>query len=138
MKVFAYYNLHRKLWSLKALEGQYKGKVIAHSLSVILENCTFKVSEAGRQRVLRERKKNVHAGVIGDVVHLHFGADIRYGDADFVRYVTVQDSNNYPMTYVGYNPYKYSTFVTETGKPVTEAVLVTLSTNRLVIAFGAK
>ena len=29
------------------------------------KDCKFKVSEAGRQRVLREKRKNVHAGVAG-------------------------------------------------------------------------
>jgi hypothetical protein len=48
MKVFVYFNLHRKCWSVKALEGPSKGRVIQHTDDIILSNCTFKVSEAGR------------------------------------------------------------------------------------------
>ena len=65
IKVFAYRNLHRQCWSVKALEGPLKGKVIYHASDITLAWCDFKVSKAGRQRVLREQKKNVHAGVQG-------------------------------------------------------------------------
>lgn len=67
MKVFVYFNLHKKCWSVKALEGERKGLVIAHANELALEHCQFKVSEAGRQRVLAERRKDVHAGVVGYV-----------------------------------------------------------------------
>lgn len=72
LRVFVYFNLHRTCWSVKALEGPDKGRVIAHIYSrqrheLALRDVTFKVSEAGRQRVLREGKKNVHAGVVGRV-----------------------------------------------------------------------
>ena len=61
-KVFIYRNLHKKCWSVK----DWKTKlVIAHLDELILSDCEFKVSEAGRQRVLKEKKKNVHAGVLG-------------------------------------------------------------------------
>jgi len=97
MKVFVYFNLHRKCFSIKALEGPNKGRVIYHSSGVLLFDCTFKVSEAGRQRVLRERKKNVHAGVVGflfdDAVDGTYDHVLRYGT---------------PITY---NPYKYDSFV---------------------------
>lgn len=65
MKVFVYFNLHKKVWSVKALEGRNKGRVIAHADKVLLRDVTFKVSEAGRQRVIREGRKNVHAGAVG-------------------------------------------------------------------------
>ena len=64
-KVFVYRNLHRKCWSLKSLEGNDKGLVIAHLDEVVLDNPTPKISEAGRQRVLKEGRKNVHAGIVG-------------------------------------------------------------------------
>ncbi len=68
MRVFVYFNLHKKLWSVRALEGPDRGRVIAHTHDLHLRDCVFKVSEAGRQRVLRERCKNVHAGVVGTLV----------------------------------------------------------------------
>lgn len=96
MKVFVYWNLHRKLWSVKALEGKDKGRVINHMPSVLLYNAEGKVSEAGRQRVLRERRKNVHAGIVG---HLR-SADRR------VTY-HIEDIGDR----ITYNPYKYERFV---------------------------
>ena len=68
IKVFVYRNLHKKCFSIKALEGPMKGRVIGHDSSVVLKDVGFKVSEAGRQRVLKELRKNVHAGVIGRLI----------------------------------------------------------------------
>ncbi len=61
MRVYVYFNLHRKCFSIKALEGAMKGRVIAHRDNVLLFHTTFKVSQAGRERVIREKRKNVHA-----------------------------------------------------------------------------
>ena len=41
------------------------GRVVGHSENVWIENATFVVRESGRQRVLREKRKNVHAWVKG-------------------------------------------------------------------------
>jgi hypothetical protein len=92
MRVFVYFNLHKRVWSVRALEGEHKGRVLQHASALCLADCTFKVSEAGRQRVLRERQKNVHAGVKGTLV-----AAPPAGLA-LPRRVT-------------YDPYKYTTFV---------------------------
>lgn len=97
MKVFVYFNLHRKLWSVKALEGPNKGRVIDHSCLVALRDCTYKVSEAGRQRVLREQRKNVHAGVVGYLV-----------DEVADLFHISKDEVSKPVTY---NPYRFATFV---------------------------
>lgn len=106
MKVFVYFNLHRKCFSVKALEGVNKGRVIKHAHFVALENVTFKVSEAGRQRVLKEQRKNVHAGVVGTLV----------------------DKYTVGIERVTYNPYKGSNFVLcGTGDPIlasTSAALI--------------
>jgi hypothetical protein len=104
MKVFVYFNLHKKVWSVKALEGENKGRVIQHASYLKLKNATFKVSEAGRQRVLREKRKNVHAGIVG--------------------YLT----DEIPValyTQVSYNPYKGPTFTNKVdGTPVFSAECV--------------
>lgn len=42
-----------------------RGLVVAHVESVALHGARFVVQEAGRQRVLRDRRKNVHAFVEG-------------------------------------------------------------------------
>ncbi len=63
LKVQVYRNLHKNLWSVK-----YKGKIIAHLDELYLKDVSFHVQEAGRRRVIRERKKNVHAYIKGTIV----------------------------------------------------------------------
>lgn len=99
MRVFVYFNLHKKLWSVKALEGADRGRVIAHKRMLTLANATPRVSEKGRQRVLQERRKNVHAGLVGE-----WDAT----DPDFFVDARALFSLVEPITY---NPYKYKTFM---------------------------
>jgi hypothetical protein len=102
MRVFVYFNLHKKVWSVRALDGPMKGKVIRHTQAIILHDCVCKVSQAGRRRVLLERRKNVHAGVVGTVVD-----------------VSPRLAFDQQLTY---NPYKYETFVNKaTLMPVLRA-----------------
>lgn len=74
---FVYFNLQKRCWSLRAEQSHYahvsgrsvrddggRGRVTCHADTVLLSGCTFKVSEAGRQRVIREQRKNVHAGIV--------------------------------------------------------------------------
>jgi len=89
-KVFVYYNLHKHTWSIKCWETKL---VITHTDRVILSNCQYKVSQAGRSRVNSEQRKNVHAGILGDVVGFYPIDDLE----DFAE--------------ITYNPYKYKTFV---------------------------
>jgi hypothetical protein len=114
MKVFVYYNLHRKLWSIKALEGDNKGKVIAHRHDVVLHKPKAKVSEAGRQRVLREQRKNVHAGLVGEWMD----QKILQAEGDLITY----------------NPYKYTTFVYADDKqPFTGASLALMQDREVYV-----
>lgn len=96
LKVFVYYNLHKSLWSIKALEGAQKGKVIEHAEQVILFDAVPKVSEAGRQRVLKEQSKNVHAGITGKL---------------FATNNKVFESSDTLFKEITYNPYKFCSFV---------------------------
>ena len=116
MRVFVYFNLHRKLWSVKALSGPMRGRVVAHRDALALSDCTFKVSEAGRQRVLREQRKNVHAGVIG----------------------YLSDATPAPhATPVSYNPYKGPTFTCkDSGAPVHRAASVALVGRSVTATFS--
>ena len=59
-----YRNLHKKCWSVQQKQ-KGRWKVVAHAESITLLDCVFRVSEAGRQRVLRESRKNVHAYIQG-------------------------------------------------------------------------
>lgn len=101
-KVFVYFNLHKKLFSVR---DHITGIVVGHTNMIALENVTFKVSEAGRQRVLREKRKNVHAGVLGTVKELPVPP---------------------PEFSAFYNPYKYDSFVGVYEQKLSTASLVVL------------
>lgn len=118
MKVFVYKNLHKECFSVKALEGPSKGRVIAHVSSIKLTDCQLKVSQAGRARVLRECQKNVHAGVRG-----------QWNSEEFA---VIADR----MIKVRYNPYEVSTFVeAATGNPVLTAKEVFIDKNGVFVSF---
>jgi hypothetical protein len=89
-KVRVHFNLHTHLWSVTARDGAERGRVIAHEPAFALTNATFVVSEAGRQRVLREKCRAVHAWVEG-----------------FVAPVTELTPNAVGFTY---NPYRSGSF----------------------------
>ncbi|AOZ61321.1 hypothetical protein SEA_DARTHPHADER_81 [Mycobacterium phage DarthPhader] len=97
LRVFVYKNLHQSRkngqpwYSIQALEGDFKGRVIHRSGNVLLANAKGVVRKAGRERVLREGRKNVHAGMVGELISIL--------PRDFVG------------TEITYNPYKYETFV---------------------------
>ncbi len=97
--VKVYWNLHKNVFSV-----QYKGRVVAHLDNIVLDNPRFYVSESGNKRVLKEKRKNVHAFIYG-IIH---------------RYTLTQDTDE-PAGYsrVKYNPYKCAFFYYEcNGKRV--------------------
>ena len=112
-KVFVYYNLHKHKWSVKDVKT---GRVIGHQYEVQLYNATFKVSEAGRVRVLKEKRKNVHAGVEG-----YLTTDVLARKMDG----TILWESQSERHKVTYDPYKYDTFVTVSDKePIDKAYFV--------------
>lgn len=113
-KVNAYRNLHNGLWSLMAVDGKDANRVIAHADEVSIIGPVFVVGEAGRQRVIREGKKNVHAFVRGFLAASDHQADVR----------------------VTYNPFKRGAFVTEAGDVVREAAFAHLDSNGKAWARG--
>jgi hypothetical protein len=79
-RVEVYRNLHKNCYSVRALSGENKGRVVNHVQAIILKDATFVVQPAGRDRVLREQRKNVHAfvrGTITDQPVVH-GLSVRY------------------------------------------------------------
>jgi len=111
MKAKVYRNLHKKCFSVVDLAT---GRVAAHQLQVVLKDASFRVSEAGRQRVLRTRNKNVHAYVRGELLKTNFN----FPDCE-------------PRE-AWYNPYKVKTFVDkETNEPVKSASLVMLAPGKI-------
>jgi hypothetical protein len=89
-KVKIYYNLHKNCLSV-----QYKGKIIAYLDEIELKDAQFKVSESGRQRVLENNRKNVHAYVVGTATT----TPIETASKELLK------------RNVTYNPYKYNSFV---------------------------
>ena len=114
-EVEVYFNLHKHLFSVRSRQT---GLVIAHESVVRLTDVTFRVSEAGRQRVLRERKKNVHAFVRGTVDTLDSGWRHWHGEGEAVA--------------ARYNPYEGPHFVSEGGSALAGAGSV------LMVALGGK
>lgn len=113
-----YRNLHKNCWSVKALNGPNRGRTVLHANFVAVLDTDFYVSQKGRERVLREKKKNVHAGVFGRV-HYAVVEQERYPTCPTVRHGHVEgsldhlgDVSNHPAyREVTYNPYKFSEFV---------------------------
>jgi len=92
-EVFVYKNLHKNCWSIKQ-----DGLVKAHTTELNLYNCAFKISKAGQDRVRKEKRKNVHAGIKGVIK-----------DDTFER--VWSDLPEDMMVEVTYNPYKNNSFV---------------------------
>ncbi|GAC03356.1 MAG: hypothetical protein CL578_05825 [Alteromonadaceae bacterium] len=62
MKVRVYRNLNKpEYYSILALEGPDKRKVVGYAKSVEMTEVKFIVSAKSRERVLREKSRNVHA-----------------------------------------------------------------------------
>jgi hypothetical protein len=107
--VFVYRNIIKKTYSVKSLKT---GLVVAHHNTLALRDCTFRGSLAGRKRVLRERRKNVHAGIKGELIS------------------TNEMPFNGRWVEVWYNPYKTKTFVVRsTGKAIDSARYIVLTPN---------
>ena len=108
MKVRVYWNLHKKCFSVQDCKTN---KVIDHRFALTLSDAQFVVRNGGRQRVLREGRKNVHAFVTGYINTTGATAHALDGGQK-----------------ITYNPYKYDSFVTADDEmAVTDAQLVTLS-----------
>ena len=108
---FVYWNSRKRCFSCKT------GKEPVRHLtgSFCLRNATFKVSEAGRQRALRERVKNVHAKIHG-VLEEETISSLPSG-----------------ARRVKYNPFKQPTFVLEDGTPIHQANTAHLINNEVWI-----
>jgi len=98
--VRVYRNLHNGKLSVQVKQDG-KWRVHAHVDDLSLDDVKFKVSQTGRERVLKEKAKNVHAFVTGKVSD-HEGLD--------------------EAKQIVYNPYKMSQFSRkDTLDPVFEA-----------------
>ena len=103
--VTSYWNSHKGLYSVLDYKTR---RVIDRSNDVFLINPNFVVRQGGRERVIREGKKNVHAFAVG-YRPSKFTAE--EWDVYYTSGKTWKD--------VTYNPYKNDTFVwKDTGEPV--------------------
>ena len=103
-RVKVYYNLHKQTFSVT-----YNNLVIFHADYVKLSDVEFRVRPGGKEKVRKEKSKNVHAFVIGNLV-------------DYCEF----PCDNLPEDSLGnvvtYNPYKYDSFVyKDTEEPVYHA-----------------
>ena len=97
-KVMCYYDLHRHTFSVT-----YNGLVMLKADYLKLNDVEFRVRQGGKQKVRDEKRKNVHAFVIGNLDdYCEFPC----------RNIPVPESNDV----VTYNPYKYDSFVIKTTK----------------------
>jgi hypothetical protein len=107
-RVFVYRNLHKKCYSVRSMKT---GKVLFHVDHITLSNVKFRVGKAGRERVLRTKQKNVHAGVVGYI------ADV---------------SLLCQTTKVTYNPYKYDSFVRQDESSIKEAKIALIDASGIL------
>lgn len=101
MKVDVYWNLHKQTFSIRSREKEDYGRVIRHADHVHIKNPTAVVSKAGRERVLREKKKNVHAVIRGELIGTNPHA--------WSFYTCVEQTTGAYAWH--YNPYEYDQFV---------------------------
>ncbi len=80
------------------------GKTVAHTSAICLKNCTFKVNEKTRQRVLRNKRKEFHAYIEGMYTESGMGRTASRNDLPAV---------------ITYNPYTHIGFTCKnlTTKP---------------------
>ncbi len=97
------FHLHKKCFSIR---DESSMRVVGYAKEIVLRDVTFLVSQSGRTRVLREKKKNVHAYVAGIYVH-------------------ASNQNEELGIHIGeayYNPYRTSSFVDRaTFEPLSHA-----------------
>jgi len=114
-----YRNLRTGSLSVRSKEGEHKGLVIDHLPTVNLTDCDFHVDESGRQKVLENERKNVHATVSGTLQQTDLSLD--------------------DPTEITYNPYKFDSFVTqEAHQPIAEAEAVVIEVNDESVNFLAE
>lgn len=114
-KVFVYRNLKLKTYSIRSCKTR---RVIDRKPHLVLKDVKFKVSEAGRQRVIKEKRKNVHAGAVGFIVPFIQGLNVKL------------------IGKVTYNPYTGDSFIIkENGSKIWETDYLVLNESG-VFAYG--
>jgi hypothetical protein len=106
---YVYRNLRGRSWSI-----MQRGRVVDRVENLSAFNVELRVRPAGRRRVLKENRKNVHAFAVAD------------GVFKMSEFMTKDDY----WLKVRYNPYSYDHFfVASTGDKVSSARVVTFNWN---------
>jgi len=122
-KLEVYRNLHKKCFSVrrkgKVIEYVYDSGMHRRRVELYLINAQFVVQPAGRERVRREKRKNVHAFVRGTA--MPFGGLQR---KTVITHCTKK---------ITYNPYTMDTFQDLDGNAVTNVKEVYISQGAVYI-----
>jgi hypothetical protein len=117
-RVMVYYNLHKHTFSV-----QKHGIVVFHADYLKLRDVEFRVRVGGKEKVRKEKSKNVHAFVIGIL-------------EDFCEYPCEEMPEEPVGEIITYNPYLYDSFVfKKTKEPVYNAneVVMINSKNKIFV-----
>ena len=110
-RVRAYRNLHKNCYSVQHYIVGKGWRLLKHVDRIVLLDATYHVSQAGRERTIREGKKCVHAYIEG----IESRNDTSQIDHD-------------ESFRVSYNPYKAGAFI-QGGRHVTSSQLASLQPN---------
>ena len=103
------------------LSVQQGGIVVCHTKHIVLRDAKFTVGQKGRERVLREKQKNVHAFISG------YAVDPK---------TTWYNKLYYEWDKVYYNPYKTKHWTNPEGKYVDRAQFVDIDCEDVPLAFN--
>ncbi len=108
MKVRVYRNLHKKCWSVQRHIPKKGWRLYGHFEELSLKDAKFIIHQAGRLKVQREKRKNVHAYVEGEIlnyiVDLGFLPNrIKYSPYSNICGFTINDRLIYEVNYITFN-----------------------------------
>lgn len=109
-KVSVYYNLHNHKWSVIDYKTR---RLIGHAPALLLKNFNTTVREAGRIRVINEKRKNVHAFINGTLFDLYF-VNVEQQQAFgalTVKFMSHRPNEEFNIWQLTYNPYVHTTFM---------------------------
>jgi hypothetical protein len=121
MRVRVYRNLKHGRKAQPLYSVMHKGKVVDRVRQILLTDVRFVVNEAGRQRVLTEQRKNVHAFVEGEMVD------------DKGAYGIDASGRNLPVR-ISYNPYLAGHFLAD-DRPVKSARIALINASGITAAY---
>lgn len=106
------------------------GRVVARLHRVLLSTAAFVVNEAGRQRVIKEKRKNVHAFVIGYIRNNRYMPKGKIGGCCGIN----ETGKDLPWK-IRYNPYEAGHFIGQNGEEVEGAMCVLLNEHGITAAY---